>query len=78
MSETLGLCSDLYLLTETQEFHFLSDERCGLLKNVVTFYFLLLEEKTFCRIHCTDCILALPQISEKSSINSCQPSALKF
>lgn len=78
MSETLGLCSDLYLLTEAQEFHFLSDDRCGVLKNVVMFCILLLEEKTFCLLHCMDCILALPQTSEKSSVNSCPPSALKF
>lgn len=78
MSETLGLCSDLYLLTEAQEFHFLSDDRCGVLKNVVMFCILLLEEKTFCLLHCMDCILALSQTSEKSSVNSCPPSALKF
>lgn len=66
MSENLGLFSDLYLLTEAQKFH------CQVRRGVFwLFSFLLLEEKNFCLIHYMDCVLANPQVSEKSSVSRC-------
>lgn len=70
LSEILGLFSGSYLLTEAQKFHFVSCNRCEVLKNVVKLY-LLLAEENFCLICYMDCVLAAPQISENSSVNRC-------
>lgn len=43
-------------------------KKCG---KVGCVFFLLLEEKNFCLIHYVDCVLAAPQIGEKSSVNRC-------